>query len=244
MRKLILLTSIVCLLMASIVLADVTLKQMSDEQGYVTTDDSEAFYYKYDLSVEVDKGWNVISTFNGPAQILPGSEISASNIKSVYYYSPLQKEYVNWLSIMGGDSELPIWWDSNDANIANGGSTWVYSNKKGTLKYWADDYKQRRILVNGWNFIALTPEMAKQQSNGLYTFPVNFEESGCKVRKVFLFESNKQSWTVVPEFANGGNAIGPEYMGLGLLMKIETNNEQCVWTPQGETVTAPPSLPN
>ena|SRR3989338_6088338 len=244
MKKWLSLFLIVSLLVVPIVFGYTNLKEMRDGQGYVTNDDSDAFYYKYDLSVELNEGWNLVSTFSGPKQILPTSEIKDNNIKAVYYYSPLQNQYVDWLSVMQGKSEIPSWWDSQDANIANGGSMWVYSNKDGVLKYWADDFKQRRILVNGWNFIAVTPEMAEVQSPGMYTFPVTFEQSGCSVSKVYTFDSKKQSWEKVEDFETGGNAIGKEFMGVGLVMKISTNNELCVWTPGEQDVSGPPSLPN
>jgi len=221
-----------------------TLKEMRDGQGYVTSDDNDAFYYEYDLSVELKEGWNLVSTFGGADQILSSSEIKEENIKGVYYYAPIKKQYVNWLSVMQGKTQIPAWWDSQDANIANGGSMWVYSNKEGTLKYWADAYKQRRILVKGWNFVGLTEEMGQVQSEEMYTFPVSFEQSGCSISKVYMFDTKKNSWEKVPQFETGANAIGEEYMGIGLAIKIETNNDLCVWTPKEEGVSGVPTLPN
>ena len=231
-------------LLAFSVLGYTDLKEMRDGQGYVTTDNSDAFYYEYDLRVSVNEGWNLVSTFVGPDQILPSSEISADDIKAVHYYAPLQKQYVDWLSVMKGKTQIPTWWDSQDANIANGGSMWVYSKKDGVLKYKADAYKQRRILTNGWNFVAVTPEIGEVQSPGMYTFPVTFEQTDCTVSKVYAFEADSQSWVKVQHFETGGNAIGDEFMGMGLAMKISTNNDLCVWAPGGEDVSSPPSLPN
>ena len=242
MKTNIIFSLIVSLLVIPVVLGFTSLTEMRDSQGYVTNDDSKAFYYKYDLSVPLNKGWNVISTFSTSAQILPSSEITADNIKAIYYYAPKQKQYVDWLSVMQGKSEVPTWWDSQDGNIANGGAMWVYSNKEGTLKYGADSYKQRRILVNGWNFIAVTPEMGKTDGT-MHTFPVTFEQSGCSVKKVYAFDSAKQTWGIVPDFATGTNALGDEEMGRGILMKIDTNNEYCVWIPDEQDVTGPLTLP-
>lgn len=132
--------------------------------------------------------------------------------------------------------------DAADANIANGGAMWVYSNKGGTLKYWADSYKQRRILANGWNFVAIKPEMGKTDGT-MHTFPVTFEQSGCSVKKVYAFDSAKQTWGIVPDFATGANALGDEYMGLGLIITVDTNNEYCVWVPGEQEVSGPPTLP-
>ena len=235
---------LVFLVVISGVLAQTTLKEMRNGQGYETNDDNDAFYYKYDLSVELKEGWNLVSTFTGTDQILTTSEVKKENIKSIYYYAPLQKEYVNWLSITEGKTQIPTWWDTQDADIANGGSMWVYSNKEGTLKYWADAYEQRRILVNGWNFVGLTEEIGQIQSEGMYTFPVNFEESGCSISKVYMFDTKKNSWENVPQFETGANAIGEEYMGIGLAIKIQTNNELCIWNPTKENGLEIPTLPN
>ncbi len=233
---------ILSLLIFPLALGFTSLTEMRDSQGYVTNDVSKAFYYKYDLSVSINKGWNVISTFSSPDQILSSSEITANNIKAIYYYAPLQKQYVDWFAILQGNKEMPAWWDTVDANIANGGAMWVYSNKEGTLKYWADSYKQRRILTNGWNFVAITPEMGKTDGT-MHTFPVTFEQSGCSVKKVYSFDSVKQAWGIVPDFTTGANALGDEYMGLGLIMKIDTNNEYCVWIPDEQGISEPPKLP-
>ena len=78
----------------------------------------------------------------------------------------------------------------------------------------------------------------------MYTFPVTFEQSGCSVSKVYAFDSKTQSWGKVEQFETGGNAIGDEDMGMGLVIKINTNNEYCVWTPGEQDVSGLPSLPN
>ncbi len=57
----------------------------------VTQDDG--LRYRYKTSVQLEKGWNLIAGFEG--SVNPESEIKTEDLKVIYFYNPLQKNYVS-----------------------------------------------------------------------------------------------------------------------------------------------------
>tara|TARA_Y100000310_G_C20695757_1_gene825578 strand:- start:1592 stop:1849 length:258 start_codon:yes stop_codon:yes gene_type:complete len=51
-------------------------------------------------SIKINRGWNLVPGFQPSKNILSSSEIQESNINAMWYYSPLQKKYIQiWTSL-------------------------------------------------------------------------------------------------------------------------------------------------
>jgi len=84
-------------------------------------------------------------------------------------------------------------------------SAWVYSTKKGTIKYEYTVLKLENIELNpGWNFMTLTPEMVGKSLMEL--------KGTCNIEKAYGFEPTRKEWNdlldeKLPEEATGAGFI-------------------------------------
>ena len=110
----------------------------------------------YNVEVSIEKGWNIIAGILPNEAIASDSEIKASNIKAVWYYSPKLK---NYLRVHPNVDDL---FSQVDDDVALTSAMWVYSDKAGRLKYSTlEDYMplSMRELSMGYNFVTMTPDM-------------------------------------------------------------------------------------
>jgi hypothetical protein len=140
------------------------------------------------MTVDINKGWNLIYGFVDPEQIEDGS-IREKNIKAIYALIPTLQDYARaW-----PDPE----WDRlrlmDEDELLNTG-TWVYSDRDGVIVYslytdFIPFYK--REIHPEWNFIGITPEMISN---------VRLEKltGSCEIRRSYIFDSNDQDWEELP----------------------------------------------
>jgi len=119
---------------------------------------AEIINQKGDLmgEVSIEKGWNLIAGLDD-RKIDSDSEIGLSDIKVIWSYSPFQKKY---LRVYPNPEEIVE--EGTDEDYPFTSSMWVYSEKKGKLKYRLNDddpFIEGRDLFSGWNFITIAPEI-------------------------------------------------------------------------------------
>jgi len=183
----------------------------------------------YEAEVYLSEGWNLISGTIPEDGILPDSDVKLSNIKAVWYYSPLQKKYLqvhpntnfNWDAIQQ---------DDDDFVLTN--AMFVYSDKAGLFKYSTlEDYpSDGRQLYSGWNLVSMTPDMIEDSENPDLTF----EEikGNCEVEKAYYFFDGDWVLFDMPE-------MDSTLLGKGMAIKVSQN---CKLEKTGSSTT-PPSLP-
>ena len=110
------------------------------------------------IKVYVTQGWNLVAA-TVPSSITSSSEVKADDITAVWFYSPVQKKYLELypnLDSAGFASE-------DDDEVFTSGA-WLYSNKTGMLEYKSmEDYTSfdKRNLYAGWNIFTRTPDMRR-----------------------------------------------------------------------------------
>jgi len=62
----------------------------------------------YEVTIDLEKGWNIVAGTMPEEGILASSEIQLSDIKAMWYYSPLTKSYSQLYPEEIVDSELEI----------------------------------------------------------------------------------------------------------------------------------------
>ena len=183
----------------------------------------------YEVAIGVEQGWNLVAGTVPNDGILSDSTIKLSNIKAVWYYSPLQKKYIqvhpntDWENINKDDEDFVL---SN--------AMWLYSDKSGLLKYSTlEDYpSDERQLYAGWNFVSITPDFTE---SGKYPDVTLEELSGnCNIEKAYYFTNGNWVEFNMPE-------MDSSLSGRGLVIKV-TQNCKMEYTNGG--ISPPPPLPN
>jgi len=197
----------------------------------------------------LDKGWNLVSGFSGDYQISSDSDITSKNIKAIYsYYAPAQI-YIRFypklesaeLASLASTYNIN---DNNDDSLAYN-ANWVYSDKRGDLKYSPNIPSQYSIkslndyqMYVGWNFVGITSEMIGKTLNEL--------KGNCEWTRIYAYntDNKKAQWVDVL------NNVNPNYMdkdklnfdveNTGLVIKVSSNCK--LGSPEGE-VPSVPALP-
>jgi hypothetical protein len=162
------------------------------------------------------------------------SAIQMGDFKYGYLYDPNVKEYV--LAWKDGD------WTEEIANVFSSTgdlyhtSMWVFSERQETLTIlWSDNEKDsysinnKQVpwnLINGWNFIYITPEMIGDKISDI--------KGSCNIEKVYWWNENKE-WDVleVEEQLHSG------FVGEGFVLKV---SEDCILGTDGSLIS-PPEIP-
>jgi hypothetical protein len=183
----------------------------------------------YEVGVYIEKGWNLVAGTIPEDGILSDSDVQLSNIKGVWYYSPLQKKY---LQVHPNTDWTNLQKDDDDFVLTN--AMWVYSDKAGLFKYSTlKDYpSDERQLYAGWNFVSMTPDFIE---SGKYPDVTLEELSGdCNIEKAYYFTRGGWIEFDMPE-------MDGSLLGRGLAIKVSQN---CKMGYTGGSVSQPPQLPN
>lgn len=199
----------------------------------------------YMIQLELVEGWNIIAGTMPVDGILSDSEIQASDIGVVWYYSPKQKKYLQVYPNMDLD-ELRL----DDDDFVFTSAMWVYSNKNGTIRYSTlEDYPSlgNRELYAGYNFVTMTPDMFKgvldEAGYEDEYFSWGLIEGTCNIEKVYVWMYPHQEWD---DFSSFKTSKIPGYdfddfLGNGMLVKV--TNDCKLGEIQEEILSAPPVLP-
>jgi len=165
------------------------------------------------------------------------SSPNSCNYENLHYflYDPSTGKYFNDRTSFTQNEGI------EDYRFANeGGSIWVYSedNCEMTIETYdiskAKDYKK---LIKGWNFLAVTPEIANPEEYSGNDIEIRDFSGNCIIEKSYLFDSQKQEWAEFPV----SEEFYENIIGLGWLVKV---SEECkLGTPTGG-VEGPPVIPN
>jgi len=193
----------------------------------------------YEVTIDLEKGWNIVAGTMPEEGILASSEIQLSDIKAMWYYSPLTKSYSQLYPEEIVDSELEIILFNRGVNVDDTiltSAVWVYSDKSGTIKYTTlEGYPalEERRLYEGWNFVSITGDFLTTLKNQ------NF--GSCDIRKSYFYDIANQEWIVFP-YSNieGFTWEGDTILGYGLIIKVSSDCTLGTSTGDG---TSPPPLP-
>ena len=199
--------------------------------------------YNHDIEVYVEKGWNLILM---PIEdnILSDSEVQMENLKGIFFYIP---HYNDYFEIYPNDDGLTDFINplSEDEQVfISITSAWVYSDKKGYLRYSRVDvpkYDEVK-LSSGWNFFTLTPELKMKSLNEF--------KGDCEILKIAFWQAE---WSVISEQsllgsshpdtpASWGDLIladSDSDTGKGVLIKVR---DSCQFG--SSHVMGPPPIPN
>ncbi len=181
---------------------------------------------KYTITVELNKGWNLIPAILPDKGILPDSQIKSSDIKVVWYYSPIQKKYLQVYPNMDKG------FANEDDDFVLTNAFWVYSNKADTLVYSTlEDYPPigDRQLFSGWNLVSMTPDLVEGPQNPDLT--LEEIKGNCNIIKEFYFFDGQWVLFNMPE-------MDSTLLGKGMAIKVTDN---CKLGKKG--ISNPPQLP-
>ncbi len=187
---------------------------------------------KYEVEVNIHTGWNIITGFYDVREIKGDSEIKRDDIKVIWYYSPVQKKYLQMHPNMNdGEFERDFSYYGDDSIMTS--AKWVYSEKSGLLKYSTIRYDKldKRKLAQGWNFVSITPEMIGKDIDEI--------KGDCDVINLYHWSPRVQSFINALEnfdemTRNNENA------GYGFIMKVSND---CTLGEVSSSITPPPTLP-
>ena len=196
----------------------------------------------YQVNINIEEGWNIISGLSDVREIQSDSQIKKEDIGAMWYYSPVKKEYLNMLYPNMNEDEFneDVSYYGGDNLILNS-AKWIYSKKSGTLKYATAAYKKKedKKLVKGWNFVSITPEItidinsAGPEEEEKYTFDAM--KGDCNIQKAYFFDSKNQEWFDYRLTEELDSALN----GVGAVIKV---SEDCAMS-KSNNINIPPSLP-
>lgn len=179
-------------------------------------------------SIPVHKGWNLVAGFEPSKNILPESEIKGSDISAMWYYSPIQKKYVEIhpdLDLEGLDGE--------DDDYVLTSAMWLYSTKDGVLTYYVPDdisYLEDREMHSGWNFVTFGLDFYDNDFDGV--------KGTCDISKAYWFDPKDQNWI---DLEDGSDLFEEEDLtGTGFILKVSNN---CKLGSSGSSLN-PPEVPS
>lgn len=188
---------------------------------------------KYAISVTLTQGWNLISGIYPPQQISQESEIKREDIKSVYFYSPAKKDYLQ----IYPNLDTSFRNDYSDDYVFSH-SMWVYSDKAGILNYDSIVYSNYPTisttqLVSGWNFLTIIPEFEGKSLTHI--------KGTCNIEKAYLWDASQQQWGSINNLLDDNNILKNEgKIGGGFVIKVSND---CTLSSSGSNI-APPTVPN
>ena len=171
---------------------------------------------KYEIILEVSRGWNLISGLYPPQQISQESDIKQADIKAVWFYSPIEKKYIEIYPTLDRTNLQ----DYDDEYVFSS-SMWVYSDKEGILIYDSIVYSdfpslETTQLISGWNFVTITPEIDEKSIDDI--------KGGCNIEKAYLFDSTNQQWGTILNLLDDKNILKDEgKIGGGFVVKVTDN---------------------
>ena len=217
---------------------------VSSQNGVYTLGDSQN---DYQVTIEVSDGWNLIQGFH-PNTIASGSQITVSNIRAVFMYSPDKNRYIEIYPDQRLDNEGINKDDEYYDDNAGLYSYWVYVENIRTCNDLACDVKGgplNKLVYNvhltnlkniqmkkGWNFVGINTGFTGKSLNQL--------NGDCNIQKVWAWNNQ--------ELSGGGNwdlvdvnedKFTERVMFKGIIVKVSDN---CMFSSGGNGI-GPPELP-
>tara|TARA_Y100000310_G_C20448462_1_gene699561 strand:+ start:14 stop:703 length:690 start_codon:yes stop_codon:yes gene_type:complete len=229
MKQKIILSIAILSLLSLAVFVSATMTHTSVEEPYASRG-----LQKYNVEVDIVKGWNLVSGFISPEQ-LSQSQFSKNNIKAIYAFVPTTQEYFQIYPDIYDDLTMELRTKHNfqDEELTMG-AFWVYSEKEGKLEYTTSLMLpvDKIPLYDGWNFVSITPEVID------VLLEQNF--GSCNIEKSYFWDIANNQWLQFPisdasQFTWDGDNID----GYGLLIKV---SDYC--NLGSEATTTPPTIPN
>ena len=194
--------------------------------GFVSAEMVEKNNGNFNVSVSLSKGWNIIAGTEIKQGILSDSQIKLSDIKVIWYYSPVLKKYYqlypnNQLEKVSAEDGRQL-----DEDVILTSAVWIYSAKAGVLRYdTLEDYPllDDRKLYAGYNFFTVTPDIKGKSFDEI--------KGSCNIDKFFTWDVDGQQWsTSLP------------HAGIGMGMIIKVSNDCTLGI--AEEISVPPQIPN
>jgi hypothetical protein len=184
----------------------------------------------YEVEIYLQSGWNLIAGSIIEDGILEGSEIGLGDIEAMWYYSPLQKKY---LEVYPNTDWEKITSDGQDFVITS--AMWIYVSKSGTLRYSTiEDYLplENRELKSGWNLVSMNPDMIESPEFE----DLAFEDitGTCDVEKSYIFFDGNWVLFDYPE-------MDSTLLGRGIAIKV--SGDCNLGRTNGGNISPPPALP-
>jgi hypothetical protein len=139
--------------------------------------------YKMDRNIE--EGWNLVYGMIYLEQIQEESQITKGDIQAIYAYAPKANKYA-MLYPEPTEEDVAIIQREDDDYLAQA-AFWIYSTKRGTLKYKNyDPYVsiEGREVYSGWNILGITPDMVESPTNP--TLTLEDIKGDCNVEKAYF----------------------------------------------------------
>tara|TARA_Y100000310_G_scaffold345263_1_gene463208 strand:- start:6151 stop:7275 length:1125 start_codon:yes stop_codon:yes gene_type:complete len=201
----------------------------------MTRDSNDA----YDVELQLYEGWNIIAGTIPEDGIASDSEIQASDIKVMWYYSPIQKKY---LQVYPNTDWYNLQKDNDDFVLAN--AMWVYSEKSGTIKYSTlGDYlhfvneveynSDKRKLYAGWNFVPITLGMTGKNLGEI--------KGSCNLETIVVWDNRGQVGGGDWDSGSENTLLSEDVIGLGIVIKVSSDCDFGSSSSSGGT--SPPGLP-
>lgn len=220
----------------------------------INTPDKNSGLYDYQYELNLQKGWNLIAHGeNFPyymskdyikedlpiyQKVMDYINISGINRKKsdaplfTYIYNP---ETNNYVEIFPDNTEGIGVTKTNYA-------MWVYVKEPTRVKYFAPNVPKLSDikLINGWNFVAINPEMVGKTFNQI--------KGDCDWTDIYAYSTEKREGSNWIDLLNNPNFVDSEkindnMVGMGLIIKI-SNNYCKLASSSSSNPTNPPQLPN
>jgi hypothetical protein len=168
----------------------------------------------YDIEIYVEEGWNLVHAILPQYDIISfDGEIQISDIKTVFYYSPIKNKYIEFYPSFS-QSELSER-ENNDGLLMN--SFWIYTTKAGYLKYITpsgypeqpeDGFYQE--VFRGWNFVSIIPEMIGKTLEDI--------KGNCDIENAYQWVLKEKRWGKIPKENVFLEHKSPS--GIGMIIKV------------------------
>ena len=189
----------------------------------------------YNITVKVQKGWNLIPIHNTGLFKYTQESIQALGDPSAFFvYLPLKKKYVNTREFKN-DTDVKEFQDNVD--YLRLGAEWLYSEKNIDVPYFMKGIPSdlKVSLYQGWNLMAVPPQF----------YDKSFGWGECAVEKIYLWDSVAQNWMSLPSEGIAQKFLEEvgdgDFVGDGIAVKIQNN---CSLGKIKSIAPLPPSIPN
>lgn len=181
----------------------------------------------YQLTVPVERGWNLLMGFAGPEQIAQDSPLTSEDIKAIY-------------ALLPGNNYARLFPDPEPQQIEPYTAQWVLIKKAGNIRYTVSGVPTLETgfgLNKGWNFVGLSPEFMDE------FLGVAAYQGTCDIDRSYIYNYVQQRWDLFhlsTKLDHTGTEVGSIPVGTGIVVRVV---EDCIL---GEEAlgTAPPNLPS
>lgn len=183
-----------------------------------------------EVRINLKKGWNLVGMYAFDDSL---TDLANSGfIKAAYIYDNVNKQYIRLYPnretdkiASSGMLDAENMWKWSNAAV------WIYCKEDKNFAPSSVDQPSSLSSVKmkqGWNFMAITPEM--------WNKPLNDFKGTCNIEKAYGYEQN--SWAgLSPTFPINHE----ELIGSGIIVKVSSD---CALSSSSSGVSNPPAIPN